>query len=164
MITIDSSSQDEPQLSSDFAERVMLQATMIIARRRRMRRVAVGGVTSVLAVAAIFAVLQVTLGPSSTNPAARVQSVEYIASPDMEFTSPSTEYEQAGLLDFFFPNADAVARLADGEFAQTYGGEDDTDGVISGRHILRGEYAELDADDLQSDAALVRLEAAEFSR
>lgn len=151
MIPVDNLSQDAPPLSRDFAERVMRQANLIIARRRRRRRLAARASLSVLAILMIFGLWSLTLGLPIFDQTARLRPFDLHAGINTEVTSSSNEEEQAGLRSFFFPDADAVARLADR-------------GFFGDRDILSNESTELDADNVSSDTALVSFDEVEFSR
>jgi hypothetical protein len=90
-----------PVLSADFAERVMARADIVVAQRRRVRRVAGGFAVFAFVSVAAFSWVGMSRMLQSTAPR---QDSQFVALTD-------TQADEPDVLTDFFPDAASIARF-----------------------------------------------------
>lgn len=98
----------EPRLSPEFAARVLRQADLLIAGRRRLRR-AIAGCTavSILTIATVMGLRAVRpANPGSQSPPSIAEAA--LGSGDL---LPSGQIDQGDALSYLFPDAAPLARF-----------------------------------------------------
>jgi hypothetical protein len=117
-------SRGEPQLSSDFAARVIRRADRVVARQRQARHAIAATAVVVIAIAATYSGLHVSPAPKVPPPAAATDS---FADADAGWLSASGQTEDADALDYLFPDAAPMASFADQYAAASYDDGTDSD-------------------------------------
>jgi hypothetical protein len=115
----------EPQLSADFAQRVLELADRRQARHRRLRWVSTGAISAV-------AVVAVTSwfgfeGSRQADPPRNPQLTSLSAPSDL--AQPRTE--SAEPLSYFFPDAEPLARFAAEDGSDDSGSRDSAEGLFA---------------------------------
>ena len=116
----------EPRLATDFAARVLERVDVIVARRRRVRRVVAGGIA--IGFVAAAAILGTDWFPGSKTAAPRREPVYVETASDFEFP-PARAGGTADALGYLLPDAAPLSR-----FAAQY--SDATDNAGSGEDVL----------------------------
>jgi hypothetical protein len=98
--------ETDPVLGADFAERVLARADVVIARQRLVRRVAGGG--AALAFVSVAVVSWLMMSGMVQSPAPRSGS-QTLASLD---ATTNTQADESDALSDLFPDAGSVARFA----------------------------------------------------
>jgi hypothetical protein len=120
----------EPRLATDFAARVLERVDVIVARRRRIRRVVAGGV-AIGFVAAATTILGTDLFPGSKTSTPRREPVYVETASDFEYP-PARAGGPADALGYLLPDAAPLSR-----FAAEY--SDATDNAGNGEDVLGDE-------------------------
>ena len=134
---------EAPQLSPDFAARVIQRADIILARRRQARRVIAAAVTA--SVIAVVIGLRVSPAPPRAHLAPLASYSEsdpdFLADFDTGWSSSSSAWssgssqdEQGDALNYLFPDAASLARFINQYSASTYGGSLDEE-TLPSQHI-----------------------------